>query len=181
MKVKATILLLLISVFILFSCKPKEDMKDPCTNGFKNPGETNIDCGGGCAPCPTVYFPTVQLNLSGTPSAFSAKSLTFSSNTYSLNFSNDSVICQINLGSNGAINTYSITPSGTILTKITNYGLPSSVTRTYYNITDASCAISEHNTTDKRMSGFFSLKFFQAGSGNDTIVVSAGEFIDLNY
>jgi len=181
MKVKATILPLLISVLILFSCKPKEDMKDPCTNGFKDPGETNIDCGGNCPPCPTVYIPTVLLNLNGTPYSFSTKNLSFSSNTYSLSFSNDSIICQINLGSNGVINTYPITPSGTILTKITNYGQPSAVTRTYNNITDADCAISEHNTIEKRMSGFFSLKFYQAGFGNDTIVISAGEFTDLNY
>lgn len=171
----------LFCILFLFSCKDKETVKDPCTNGFKDPGEVGIDCGGNCKPCPVSYFPSVQFNLNGLPFSFSTKNLVLSSNNYILSFSNDSVSGYLNLGTNSAIGPYPILPNGTSLTRITNFGLPTQLTKTYNNITEATYYLSSHNTAEQRMSGYFTLKFYQAGSGNDTIVITSGEFADMLY
>jgi hypothetical protein len=165
-----------ILIFLLFSCKKKEEAVDKCTNGFKDPGETNIDCGGKCAPCPTVYFPSVQCLYNGKTTGFSSFELDHSSSNYSLKFYNDSLYVQLNLGIYDTVATYDITPNGSFITKSNT-----SFNYTYNDISSAKVSISEHDKSARRMSGFFTVDFYQANSGADTVRISSGSFTDLLY
>ncbi|HLG33744.1 MAG TPA: hypothetical protein VI757_02605 [Bacteroidia bacterium] len=52
---KLTAVIFLITVTII-ACNKKDDDNTPnlCTDGIQNQGETGIDCGGPCAPCPVI-------------------------------------------------------------------------------------------------------------------------------
>ena len=45
--------ILAASLFVLYGC-PQDDPPfiDPCEDGIQNFGESGIDCGGDCCPCP---------------------------------------------------------------------------------------------------------------------------------
>jgi hypothetical protein len=47
---KSKILLLAIVTITFFGCK--KDDKESCSDGKQNQGETKVDCGGPCPPCP---------------------------------------------------------------------------------------------------------------------------------
>jgi hypothetical protein len=166
----------LFVILLLFSCKKKEEKKDSCLNGYKDIGETNIDCGGVCKPCPTVYIPSVQCLYNGSPMSFHTKALAFGSSIYSLSFFNDSIYVQINLGGSGIVGPNSILQNGTMIVKsntTTNY--------THSYISGVEGYISSHDMSKHRMSGLFQMNFFTPGSGADTVRITNGSFEDMLY
>ena len=163
--------LITISLLVLISCKEKETYVDPCTNGYLDPGEVKIDCGGTCTPCPTVYIPSVNIKLNGVQMSFPTKTLSYSSNLYLLTFSNDTMNFQLNLGSNDSVNTYVMSSNQTF----------AQINSTHYTgVSNATFAISANDKTNKRMNGFFNLTYFVPGQ-NDTLKITSGQFSDLNY
>lgn len=168
-----TILLLLIAILSIFSsCKDKDEPIDKCSNGFLDPGESGIDCGGNCStPCVPVEPATAFLECNGLPIGITSKTLLYENNNWTLTVGNDTISFQFNLGSNGAIGTYTMNPIGCLAIKNSTY---------YTNTTDGIFSISAHNLTSKKMSGFFQANFSRNGF-TDTLRVTNGQFEFLPY
>ena len=103
--------------------------------------------------------------------AFDAKTMSYDNSTYSLSFSNDTINVQLNLGSDGSVGNYNISPAGTS-------GAYNGVQYTAF--VNGQHAINEHNLNDKRMSGFFSIDFYRPGT-TDTLKITGGQYEDLPY
>lgn len=156
---------------LISSCKDKDPEVDLCKNGFKNPGEEKIDCGGVCPDCPVEYLPYFFLKINNKDVSYSNRALTFNSGQYTMSCQNDSSSFVFNLGSNGAVGTYTMNPVGTSCTyKNENYSL----------VSDGQFAISSHDQSARRMSGFFEVKFSRPGNV-DTLFITNGQFQDIPY
>lgn len=158
-------------MLLIFSACKEDEPVDPCTNGFLDPGETAPDCGGDCPPC--VINPITYLNMvvDGINTSMQNYAMDYNGTAWSLQLSNDSLNIQIGFGTTGAIGTEPIDPSGTYLYK--NGTLYSGQTAGTYSI-------SEHDTAEDLMSGFFQIKFFRPGFV-DTIRITNGQFENFAY
>jgi hypothetical protein len=162
----------IITILVIFSaCKKKTDTVDKCSNGFIDAGELGVDCGGNCDPCEVVNPPSLFLELNGTPISMASKSITFSGNTYSLNASNDSLSFQFNIGTNGAIGTFTLNSLGT-------FGAENGIY--YLNATDGIYSISAHDTLTKTMSGFVQVNLSRNGY-TDTLKIRNCQFDYIKY
>jgi hypothetical protein len=168
---KSTLLVFFLLFFVFLACKEDEPKVDKCKNGFKDAGEKNIDCGGICPDCPVTYTPYLTLKINQVETSFSNRLLDYSGSQWTLSCDNDSTAFQFNLGSNGSVGAYPMSPAGTTCTF---------KGQVYSIVTDGNFAIDSHDTSIKRMSGFFNVKFTKAGT-TDTLFITSGQFIDLPY
>jgi hypothetical protein len=153
------------------SCKKDEEAVDTCTNGFLNPGEVGIDCGGTCAPC-IAYTPSyVYLECNDQPITMDTKSLSYSNGNWSLLAFNDSLKIQLNLGNNGGIDVYPISSSGSFGEYFGNL---------YLSTENGTFAIYNHDTINHKMGGFFQVDFIRTGI-NDTLKIRNGQFENMIY
>jgi hypothetical protein len=97
--------------------------------------------------------------------------LDYDGSSWSLQMTNDSLNIQIGYGTTGVVGTYSIDPAGSYLYRNGTE---------YEGQIDGIYSISEHNTTDDLMSGFFQIKFFRPGFV-DTLEISNGQFGNYSY
>jgi hypothetical protein len=171
MKIFSTVFLAFILIFSLSCKKEEEETVDKCQNGFLDTGEEGIDCGGTCTECEESYFAFLIANIKGAEISFPTKTLTYENSIWSLSFSNDSIVIQLNLGSNGEIGSYPISPIGTS---------GSYNDTTYSSSANGEHAINDHSETDRRMSGFFSVNLFVSGT-TDTLRITGGQYEDLPY
>lgn len=156
---------------IFSACKNKETPVDKCQNGFMDPGESGIDCGGECPPCDPSQSSYLFMEYNGIGIIGLSKELNYDGGIWTLNAYNDSLTFQFNLGSDGTPGSYIMSPNGTFATKNGT---------SYMIATDGSYAISEHNTQTQKMSGFFQVNFSRVGF-TDTIRISSGQFDYLSY
>ncbi len=162
--------LLLGILFFTFACK-KDPEVDLCKNGFLDIGETSVDCGGSCPPCPVVYQPNLYLKLNGKPITFQNKTITELNSNWYLNCSNDSIQLQFNLGPDISVGNYNMQQANT-------FGVVNGVN---YNMSTAGyVGIYANDPNAQRVSGLFQTKLYIPGSF-DTVFVSSGEFYDLPY
>ncbi len=154
------------AMLLIFSCKKKEEPVDPCQNGFLDAGEELPDCGGPCPPCQENFTSSLFLRVNGTTTTFSTKSLTFNGSNWILSMSNDTLDIQLDLGTNGDIGSYTMSP---LNSNCDYYGI------NYPVLSDANFAISYHDTSANRMSGFFQAKFSRPGFV-DTLRLTNGQF-----
>jgi hypothetical protein len=165
-------LLVFPAILLIFSaCKEEKPAKAPCENGFLDAGETGIDCGGNCPSCTPVEIPLLYVECNGGEVNMTSKSLTYSNGSWALLISNDTLSIQIALGNSGTIGTFPLIGGGSYATKNTQY---------YMNCSNGIYAISAHNTTTHKMSGFFQADFSRTGF-NDTLHVRNGQFEFLTY
>lgn len=167
-----TVSIILIAMLSIFSaCKEKEEEVDKCQNGFLDPGESGIDCGGNCDPCIPYEPASLYLECNGTPLTFSIKTLEYDNSTWTLSASNDSLYFQFNLGTNGSIGTYIMNPIGCYATKNGT---------SYLNTSNGQYSISAHDLDDQKLSGFFQADFSRTGF-IDTLRIRNGQFEFLPY
>ena len=167
---KNTLFYLAAMIAIFSSCKEKEVIIDACSNGFLDPGETGIDCGGNCAPCIPYEPSTIYLECNGIPMSMPIKTLVYDT-SWLLTAANDSLTFQFNLGNSGTIGNFDLPTLGSFATKNGIF---------YMNSSNGVYAISAHNLTTKKMSGFFQANFFRNGF-SDTLKVRNGQFEFLSY
>jgi len=170
-------LYIIIAMLTIFSsCKKEEDPVDPCTNGFLDPGETSIDCGGDCAPCSTTQPEYFTIFVDGQLAAMTSRELLYDGTAWSLQMSNDSISMQISLGNSGTIQTSNIPAAGTYA-YINGAEYPIQLNGTY--------SISEHDLSSQIMSGFFGIDFLREISTSpsiyDTLRISGGQFEFFSY
>lgn len=163
--------IVLFTMLLIFSCKKKDETVDTCQNGFIDAGEELPDCGGPCPPCETNYTSSLYVKLNGVSTTFTTKSLSYNGTNWILSMTNDSLDLQIDLGSNGAVGTYSISA---INSNCDYFGI------NYPILSEGSCAINYHDTGAQRMSGFFSAKFSRPGFV-DTVRITNGQFDYFTY
>ncbi len=168
--------ILFTGLLLTVSCKKDKDPEiNPCMNGQLDPGETQIDCGGSCGPCPSTEFPSAgfTVNLYGdseTELSASIRELTVNGN-WSLRVGNDSIDVRMNLGNSGMTGTFAMNPTG-------SYASYNGVN--YPTLSSGIYTISAHNTTTEKMSGFFHAKFSRGVIG-DTLYITNGYFEYLPY
>lgn len=152
------------------SCKKDEEPSiDPCLNGQLDAGETAIDCGGSCGPCPSTEYPYAGFTVNGTALIASSKQLTYN-NGWTLNLTADSVTLQLNIGNDGSVGTYTMSPSGSM----------ASLDGVNYNtLASGIYSISAHNPATEKLSGFFQGKFVRVPG--DTLYITNGFFEYLPY
>jgi len=161
-----------MTISFLNSCKKKKDDPVPlCENGFLDPGETSPDCGGNCPPCSNINPIYTSMKINGVTHQLPTRQLVFDGTKWILSLSNDTISFSFNLGSNGSISSYSMSDEASFAEK-------NSIE--YPNQTNGEFIISQHNTTDKTMSGFFNADFSRVGY-TDTIRVTDGVFEYLTY
>ena len=165
-------ILYFIAMLTFFSaCKEKDPVVDKCKNGFVDAGENGVDCGGNCPPCVPYEPTTAYAQCNGKSISFPTKSILYQNNSWSLSLSNDTLTLQINLGSNGAVGLYPMNSSGNFAS---NNGI-------YYpNGSHGNYSISAHNTTTRKMSGFFEMDFSRTGF-TDTLKIRNGQFEFVGY
>ncbi len=159
---------------LFFSACKKDEPKNYCANGFKDIGEVGIDCGGSCDPCEQVFLPDLRIKLNGTTIPFSQRSFTQLNNIWYLNFSNDSIQMQLQIGSQmQADSNYILDDAGSFAT-INGIQYP------LITNTNSVCAILEIFPVEQRISGLFNVHFYRSGF-LDTMKVTSGEFYHLPY
>lgn len=171
------ILCLLTAMLTIFSaCKKDEEPVDPCTNGFLDPGETSVDCGGNCAPCTTTQPEYFTLFIDGQIATMTYRELFYDGTAWSLQMSNDSISMQISLGTSATLQTSPVPTSGTYAF-VNGFEYPIQLNGTY--------SISEHDLSTQTMSGFFEIDFLRLVSASpttyDTLKVSGGQFEFFQY
>lgn len=165
-------LTVLFTMLVIFSaCKKEEEPKDPCTNGFLDPGELQPDCGGNCPPCEPSTTPIFYLELNGNPVVMNNRELDYASGTWILQLSNDSITMQVSLGSDGSVQTSAIPPSGTFAYM---HGIQ------YDEQHNGTYSITAHDQTNQLMSGFFQVQFVRSGM-TDTLRFTNGTFENFLY
>jgi hypothetical protein len=164
--------MILSAMLLIFSaCKEDEPVVDLCTNGFLDPGETAPDCGGNCPPCSNTPVSFLNLEVNGINTSMQTSELNYDGNSWSLQMSNDSLNIQIGYGTTGDVGTFPIDPAGAYLYRNGTE---------YEGQVDGIYSISEHNTADDLMSGFFQIKFFRPGFV-DTLEITNGQFGNYSY
>ena len=164
---------IVFTVLVLTAACKKDDEPtiNSCLNGQLDSGETAVDCGGACGPCPSTEFPSAGWNVYTTAISAETKQLTYT-DRWMLHLANDSISMNLNLGNNGAVGTYTMDPAGS---NVTYNGI------TYTNLTSGVFSISWHNTTTHKMSGFFHGKFIRPAVPGDTLRITNGFFEYLPY
>lgn len=168
---RKTLLLVIAILSILSSCKEKTPVVDKCSNGFVDIGENGVDCGGNCPPCAPYEPASVYFECNEIPIVMPSKTLTYQNNTWTLSAHNDTLSVQVNLGSNGSVGNYTMNPAGNIASMNNIY---------YLNASNGMYAINAHNTSTKKMSGFFQFDYSRTGY-TDTLRIRNGQFEFLPY
>jgi hypothetical protein len=162
--------IVITSLVLTVACKKDEDpVINPCLNGQLDPGETAIDCGGTCGACPETEVPSAGFVANGAAVTASIKQLTYN-NGWTLNLTTDSLTLQLNLGNNGAVGTYTMSPGGST-SSLDGVNYPTLASGVY--------SISAHNMTTEKLSGFFQGKFVRIPG--DTLYITNGYFQHLPY
>lgn len=167
--------LIFFTLFVLFACKKDTDSPDLCTNGYLDIGETGVDCGGPCKACQDTYYPYLSIKLNQQQITFTNKTFTETNNKWSLKFWNDSIQVQMELGE--TLIKDSLYDIASVNTFMTYFGIVYPLTTPYK---PTNLAISDIAIQDRRISGYFSSKFYRAGF-MDTMTVSGGNFLDLPF
>ena len=159
---------LFITFHSLFSCKKnvEEVTINSCQNGVKDDDEEAIDCGGACSAC--YHYPYLVLKQNGEAKQASSKSIVLENVDYKLLVGFDTVLFQLNLGSNLAEGTYNLNP----LTA----GLVSGTKQ--YTFVSGIFGISRNDLSQKQLSGNFEAKFVNL---YDTLRIESGQFEYLDY
>lgn len=160
--------LIFFLITLLFACKDPEP-EDKCSNGFLDPGEESIDCGGVCEDCPPKLVPACFATINGVDVSFNDLGLQQDNGQWYLNVSNDSIQLFLIHTSDGSVGQYPFDPLSQVTYNGANYEL----------YTEDAIQIGENNTTSNYMSGSFSAKFYR--SAGDTLTVFSGVFQDLAY
>jgi hypothetical protein len=168
---RSTTLVFFAMLIIFSSCKKKETPPIPCENGFLDPGEIGIDCGGNCAPCSNNTPSYMYFECNGVPLVMQTKELTYTNGIWSLAANNDTFSIQLNLGSIGQVDVYNTNPMGSLVIKNGTY---------YLNANNGSHAFYYHDTINKKMGGFFQVDFSRDGF-DDTLRIQNGQFENLFY
>lgn len=165
-----TVVAVFTGLLVITACnKEEEPTINPCMNGQLDAGETAIDCGGNCGPCPETEYPYAGFTINGHAVTASTKQLSYN-NGWSLYLATDSVTLQLNLGNDGSVGTYTMNSSGST-------GSLDGVT--YPTLHSGVYSISGHNLATEKLSGFFQGKFVRAA--NDTLFITNGFFEFLPY
>lgn len=158
-------------VLLTAACKKDEDPEiNPCMNGQLDAGETAIDCGGTCGPCPSTEYPDAGYMANGDLVSPEDQILAYTSGNWNMLLQNDTAAVSVNLGNTGAVGTFPINPSGSYAS-LNGVNYPTLASGTY--------SISEHNTSTDKMSGFFQGKFVRVPG--DTLYITNGFFEYLPY
>lgn len=163
--------MILSAMLLIFSACKEDEPVDPCTNGFLDPGETSVDCGGDCAPCVNTPVTFLNLDVNGINTAMLNYEMDYDGSSWSLQLSNDSLNIQIGFGNTGVVGTYPIDAAASYLYRDGAQ---------YLGQTDGVYSISDHDVTNDLMSGFFQIKFFRPGFV-DTLEISNGQFENFGY
>jgi hypothetical protein len=164
--------LFLFTMLIIFSsCHKKETSDATCENGFLDPGELGIDCGGICTPCIDNTPSYMYFECNGVPIVMQTKELTYTNGIWSLTANNDTFSIQLNLGSIGQVDLYATNPMGSLAINNGTY---------YLNATNGTHAFYYHDTITKNMGGFFQIDFSRDGF-DDTLRIQNGQFENLYY
>ncbi|MFT5860720.1 MAG: hypothetical protein ACI865_002834 [Flavobacteriaceae bacterium] len=171
------ILYITIAMLTIFSsCKKDEEPVDPCTNGFLDPGETSIDCGGTCDPCSVSQPEFFTIFVNGQQEAMTFREIFYDGTSWSFQMSNASISMQISLGTSGIVQTADIPTAGTYAS-VNGVDYPIQANGTY--------AISSHDLSTQTMSGFFGIDFVREISTGpsvyDTLKISGGQFEFFHY
>ena len=167
-----------LAMLVIFSACNKDEPTavNKCSNGFIDPGETGVDCGGNCPPCNNTYPSFLSVIINGQTSPMTTKELHYDQGYWSLQMSNDSMDIQLALGNDGSVGAHPILMSG-------SYAYYNGVQ--YQQFAGGTCSIISHNTTDQEMSGFFGAEFLLQTSTNpsvyDTLKLSNGQFEHMPY
>lgn len=169
MKHRKLAAIVITGMLLTAACKKKDPEIDPCLNGQLDAGETAVDCGGSCAPCPQTDYPHAGFTANGTARSASIHDLTYN-NGWQLHAGTDSISLILNLGNDGTVGTYQMSPSGSSAV-YNGTAYPTLATGIY--------SISEHNQTDEKLSGYFQGKFVRVPG--DTLYITNGYFEYLPY
>lgn len=158
--------------FAVVSCSEK-DTKDvaTCSDGIKNQGEEDVDCGGPCPPC--VYPTTMSATVSGFNWIGMNMSATLNGGLFTITADNGTTpLWQLIMVHNGpqAPGTYNLASS----TKILNLNSKE------FFIETGTITFTEFNTTQQRVSGTFT---FVAKHPGETLLIEVknGKFANLTY
>jgi hypothetical protein len=153
-------------MMVIVSCQPEETqipVLPDCMDAIQNQGETGIDCGGPCDPCPSV----MSAKVDGTDwhSAGSVNSLVNDSSIIILAGNGSSTLSLIYTGpfTNG---TYNLDAASYVLT----------ATNTNYLSSSGTITFQSWNFESKEVAGTFSFKAFDASGSGDTVNVTNGQF-----
>ena len=155
-------------LLVIISCKKEEEV-DLCSDGFQSIGETGIDCGGACAPCPEVVVPYAEGDINGESTPFNLKSLTRPDKWY-FNFGNDSINIVLNFGSGDSLGTRPLSLTG----NSASYNGQS-----YSTFLGGDVLFTNIDHTNNRLSGFCEAQF-RAAVG-DTLKIENVEFSDISW
>jgi hypothetical protein len=156
-----------ISIFILFACKKEEEKTiNPCANGKKDNGETEVDCGGPCKECAT--FPYMVLRADGETVQVQEKGVVKEGNDWVLTGSFDTILFQINLGPTLTEGINPINPVNTGAVRKTKQ----------MTFVSGIIGIGNVNTSGNKVSGNFEAIF---ANGIDTLRLEDGQFEFLEY
>jgi len=161
-----------VAILLIFNaCNKDSESKDSCANGFLDPGEQGIDCGGSCIPCVANEPEYLYMECNGVPVNFPNKDLQEINNDWVLTASNDTFSIQINFGTDTTIGIHPLLGPGNLI----NY---QSVL--YSNMTGGSYGIFYNDPVTKKMGGFFQAKYWRTGF-DDTLWIQNGQFEYMKY
>ncbi len=162
-----------LAMLLFFSaCKKDEASIDTCSNGYLDPGEAGIDCGGTCGGnCGQSQPSYVYLECNGIPITMATKTMTLTNGFWSLLAYNDTLTVQFNLGNNGSVAVFPIQANG-------SYGELNG--NLYLQVQNGTGAFYSHDTLTNKMSGFFQVDFIRDGT-LDTLKIRNGQFENMFY
>ena len=163
--------MILSAMLLIFSACKEDEPVDPCTNGFLDPGEDAVDCGGDCSPCVNTPVTFLNLDVNGINTAMLSYEMDYDGSSWSLQLSNDSLNIQIGFGNTGDVGTYPIDATASYLYRDGAQ---------YLGQTEGVYSISDHDVANDLMSGFFQIKFFRPGFV-DTLEIANGQFENFGY
>ena len=111
------------------------------------------------------------MRINGEPVTFANKSITEQNGNWFLNCFNDTIQIQFNLGPDISVGNYQMLPTN-------NFAVVNGLS--YTLITNGNVGIYVNNTSTQRINGLFQTKFYHTGMV-DTLFVTNGEFVDLQY
>ena len=152
---------------LLLSCKKEEQS---CHDGIFTPDkEEQTDCGGVCPPCGPVSVPDdPYLDADINSKSVSFSDFTLSKSPYwKLNFKNDSIDIQLNLGN---VDTLGNRPIKAPYSKAIYKGV------NYSSLAKGNVLFSEVNQTKNFLSGYFEAQFVSDILSSDTLKITGGQF-----
>ena len=165
-------------VFVTFaSCDKKEQLQEPnCTDNVLNNGETSVDCGGPCAPCPEFQNPLFFGVFDGQIINFSNVSVNYGDTVF-IHASVDSV--QLNL----AFKNLTIPDaSGQLFPLVATSQPLVTYNNTDYALFDPGYSVVVLTETDNsKISGLFQLALPHGFNNMDTLRVINGTFENIPY